>query len=173
MQTWKQGHKKKMKTALKVAPLLINGKRIYCVIVIERGLKRNIAPYSIRPIPHNELIEMVQKELSNSLVHDTSADTSQEDINNAAVDPTTTEPTAKVLINYVLNNSDLSFIANNTENVNTEEPDAEVENNQNNINCNRNMTKNKIRLTESQLHNLIKECVRKTLQEGKIYLSAN
>lgn len=38
-------------------------------------------------------------------------------------------------------------------------------NNQQNINCNRNMNTNRIRLTESQLHNVIKESVKRVLNE--------
>ena len=39
------------------------------------------------------------------------------------------------------------------------------ENNQENINCNRNMNKNRIRLTESQLHKVIRESVKRALNE--------
>lgn len=42
----------------------------------------------------------------------------------------------------------------------------ELENNQQNIICNRNMNKNRIRLTESQLHRVIKESVKKVLRES-------
>lgn len=38
-------------------------------------------------------------------------------------------------------------------------------NNQENLNCNTNMKKNRIRLTESQLHRVIKESVKKALNE--------
>ena len=48
------------------------------------------------------------------------------------------------------------------------------ENNQENINCNRNMNKNRIRLTESQLHSIIKESVKQVLSEldWKTYANA-
>lgn len=40
------------------------------------------------------------------------------------------------------------------------------ENNQENINCNRNMNKNRIRLTESQLKRIVEESVDSILKEG-------
>ena len=45
-------------------------------------------------------------------------------------------------------------------------------NNQEKLNCNRNMKKNTVKLTESQLHRVIKESVKKVLKEGSITSNA-
>ena len=128
---------KKNPTGMIAAPIQIGDEKYVCVVEV-------IANTQIQRLYVHEVT--LTKNLQR-VVADTTAV-------HGDVDPVT-QPKgeiAKVLQNYLIN----------------KQKEDSTEKNQNIKTESRNMSrKNKIRLTESQLHKLIKECVRKTLQEGK------
>lgn len=164
---WGKAHVIKDETSSICAPIEIDGKRYYAVLISGRNNKGFKYPYAMRVFSDeyikNELLEIYRTSPQNEMIPRQNADFQKF--------------AANLLINYIINNSDLSFLSNIEQNNNAEQDNSSIktqDNNKENINCNKNIMyknkqdkgmNNKVRLTEKQLHSVIKESVTKILNE--------
>lgn len=146
---WADAHTIVDKTSVIAAPIEINNERYYAVLISGKKKSEFKYPYVMRVFSD----AYIKDELLNIYR------TSPQGVTTSRQNADFQKFAANLLINYILNNSDLSFLTTNSTN---------TQNNDNNpqpINCNRNMNKKIIRLTEQDLHNIVRESVNRTLEE--------
>ena len=146
---WADAHTIVDKTSVIAAPIEINNERYYAVLISGKKKSEFKYPYVMRVFSD----AYIKDELLNIYR------TSPQGVTTSRQNADFQKFAANLLINYILNNSDLSFLTTNS--ANTQNND----NNQQPINCNRNMNTKVIRLTESDLHRIVKESVNKVLTE--------
>ena len=146
---WADAHTIDDKTSVIAAPIEINNERHYAVLISGKKKSEFKYPYVMRVFSD----AYIKDELLNIYR------TSPQGVTTSRQNADFQKFAANLLINYILNNSDLSFLTTNS--ANTQNND----NNQQQINCNRNMNKKLIRLTEQDLHRIVKESVNKVLNE--------
>lgn len=152
---WGKAHVIKDETSSICAPIEIDGKRYYAVLISGRKKNGLQYPYAMRVFSdehiRNELSEIYRTSPQNEIIPRQNANFQKF--------------AANLLLNYIIDNSDLSFLSNNNQNNNVEQDNSTtISNNQENLK--ENMKTNKIKLTESQLHKVIKESVKKVLNES-------
>lgn len=149
---WADAHTIVDKTSVIAAPIEINNERYYAVLISGKKKSEFKYPYVMRVFSD----AYIKDELLNIYR------TSPQGVTTSRQNADFQKFAANLLINYILNNSDLSFLTTNS--ANTQNND----NNQQPINCNRNMNKKLIRLTESDLHRIVKESVNRILKEEEL-----
>lgn len=150
---WADAHTIVDKTSVIAAPIEINNERYYAVLISGKKKSEFKYPYVMRVFSD----ACIKDELLNIYR------TSPQGVTTSRQNADFQKFAANLLINYILNNSDLSFLTTNSTN---------TQNNDNNpqpINCNRNMNKKIIRLTEQDLHKIVKESVGKVINEAYRY----
>jgi hypothetical protein len=146
---WADAHTIVDKTSVIAAPIEINNERHYAVLISGKKKSEFKYPYVMRVFSD----AYIKDELLNIYR------TSPQGVTTSRQNADFQKFAANLLINYILNNSDLSFLTTNS--ANTQNND----NNQQQINCNRNMNKKLIRLTEQDLHKIVKESINRILKE--------
>lgn len=152
---WGDAHTIDDETSVIAAPIEINNERNYAVLISGKKKTGFKYPYAMRVFSDT----YIKDELLNIYR------TSPQGVATSRQNADFQKSAANLLINYILNNSDLSFLTTNDENNGTGSQNANNDN-QENINCNRIMNKKLIRLTESDLHRIVKESVKRVLRES-------
>lgn len=147
IQPWRKGHNKRMQTGIMAAPISIGGVWYLCCVVSTKNAQKKTAPYSIRLFDRSKIEEMI----GSNIVHDGTEATSQpSDTSNS--NPLTV---AKVLQKYLLANYSQENNENDNNNLRTENKQHKTRYNM----------KKTIRLSESDLHRVIRESVKRVLRE--------
>ena len=144
--SWGEGHNKSQKTGMIGAPIMIDGVKYLLCVTTMRNRNHVIKPYAITLKDANGNNVEEKTVVGNNLVHDS---------NNG--DSTSGNNRLSTITASHHTNTPLSSNAKVQQNIQT--------NKQNNENIQYYSMNNKVRLTEKQLHSVIKESVHKLLNE--------
>ena len=158
VKPWRNGHDKHLKTGMVAAPILIDGEKYLCGVTLKKNLKNKITPMAITLKDKDLKVVDEEKVIGNICVHDNSNGNSAFG-NDHYGDAVTSQdakfpfPNAKLLNNSLLTKQNERNNAEDTKNnIKTE-----------NI---RYKMKQKIRLTEGDLHRIIRKHIRHILRES-------
>lgn len=146
VKPWRKGHNKKQQTGMVAAPILIDGIKYLCGVTLQKNANRQIIPIAI-----------VIKDKDGNVVE-------EKVIDNISV-PDNSNGNSNVGTNHCGDAAITSQDANQPFQIASLQQISQT-NKQNNENKQySNMNKNRIRLTESQLHRIIKESVKNIVNE--------
>ena len=151
VKPWRTGHNKHHKTGMIAAPILIDGERYLCGVTLKKNLANVITPMAIT-LKDGNMNVVEEKIIDNISVHDNSSDNSAFGNNHYGDAVTSQDANHPFFGAKVQHNSKLTKRGERND----------VENNENKQ---YNM-KQTIRLTEGDLHRIIRNCVNEALDSG-------
>ena len=151
VKPWRNGHDKHLKTGMVAAPILIDGEKYLCGVTLKKNLKNKITPMAITLKDKDLKVVDEEKVIGNICVHDNSNGNSA--FGNDHYGDAVTSQDAKIPFpNAKLINNSLLTKQNERNNAEDTENNIKTENIRYNM-------KQRIRLTEGDLHRIIRRCV--------------